>query len=80
MDFQQQFEQRQKDALAKITKLVKKSGEQVRFYIDDELVSKEKYLEALEAEGAYKLPFAYSKHTVTFYLLTKKYLAEGNKK
>lgn len=74
------FEQRQREAPAKITKLVKKAGDQVRFYIDYEPVTKEQYLSALEAEGAHKLPFAYSKYTVSFNLLTKKYLAEVNKK
>ena len=79
MSFKDYFETKQKDAREQVLKMAKKSLEDTNFYIDDVRVDKEQYLKALEAEDAYKLPFAYSKHTVTFYLLTKKYLSEGRK-
>lgn len=78
MSFEETFEQRQLDAREKIVKMVKKAEPYTRFYIDDVPVTKEQYLAAIEMEGGHKLPFAYSKHTVTFYLLTRKNL--GGKK
>lgn len=79
-DFEQLLEQKQRNARNNIIALAEQAGPDVSFFIDDERVTKTQYIRTLRetAEG-YKLPFAYSKHTQSFYLLTKEYLAEVNK-
>lgn len=72
----------QRQSLNKIISLVLKNSEPgvAMFYIDYEPVACKKFLDALRAEGAHKLPFAYSRKNGAFYLLTREYLKENNKR
>ena len=78
------FEKAQRQSLNIIIDEVHKKAsrypDKVMFYIDYKQVHKDQFLKALHQEGAFKLPFAYSRKSKAFYLLTKEYLKENNRR
>lgn len=73
----------QKDSLNRLIQSIERCKgylDQRLYFIDYTEVPRAKFLAALRQEGAHKLPFAYSRKSKCYYLLTEKYLKENNKR